>query len=204
MAKLVADGPGRALDVVHRRDELLAGKDDHARQRLERVARQRIEPRDAVDLVAEKLDTDPLLQFRRANLDRVAAHAKMATLKLDVIALVLNFHEARKEPFASKRLAGAKSDDHLLEVALFANSVDARNAGDDDHVAPGQERTHRREAQPLDLVVDARVLLNEGVGLRDVRLWLVIVEVTDEILNGVIREKTLELGVQLGGQGLVV
>ena len=195
LAKLVANGLAGALDVLHRRDELLAGKDDHARQRLERVPGQRVEPGDAIDLVAEKLDANPLLRFCRAYLDRVAAHAKLAALKLDIIALVLNLNQARQQALPAKLLADAEADDHFLEVAFFADTVDARDAGDDDHVAPGEERTHRRETKSLDLVVDAGVLLDECVGLRDVGFRLVVVEVTYKILDGVFREEPLELGV---------
>ena len=107
LAKLVANGLAGALDVLHRRDELLAGKDDHARQRLERVPGQRVEPGDAIDLVAEKLDANPLLRFCRAYLDRVAAHAKLAALKLDIIALVLNLNQARQQALPAKLLADA-------------------------------------------------------------------------------------------------
>ncbi len=46
-----------------------------------------------------------------------------------------------------------------------AEAVDARDARDDEHVAPRQQRGGRRMSQPLDLVVDRRVLLDVGVGV---------------------------------------
>ena len=58
-------------------------------------------------------------------------------------------------------------------------------------------------AQPLDLVVDRGVLLDVGVGLRDVGLGLVVVVVGDEVLDGVVRQQLAELVGELGGQGLV-
>ena len=60
------------------------------------------------------------------------------------------------------------------------------------------------EPQALDFLVHAGILLDEGVGARDVGFGLVIIEVADEIFDGVFWEKTLELGVKLGGEGLVV
>ena len=48
---------------------------------------------------------------------------------------------------------------------------------DHDHVAPAEQRVRGRVPQPLDLVVDRRVLLDERVRLRDVRLGLVVVVV---------------------------
>ena len=48
-----------------------------------------------------------------------------------------------------------------------------------------------------------RFLLDEGVGARDVGLGLVVVVVGDEILDRVVREEFLELGIELRGQRLV-
>ena len=61
-----------------------------------------------------------------------------------------------------------------------------------------------RQAQAVDLLVDVGVLLDVGVVLRDVGLGLVVVVVGDEVLDGVVREELAELGVELGGQRLVV
>jgi hypothetical protein len=95
-------------------------------------------------------------------------------------------------------------DDHGLVILLAADAVNAGDAGHHDHVAPREERTHRREPQPLDLLVDARILLDERVGARDVGLGLVVIEVADEVLDGVVGEKALELRVKLRGQRFVV
>ena len=60
-----------------------------------------------------------------------------------------------------------------------------------------------RVPQPLDLLVDRGVLLDVGVGLRDVRLGLVVVVVGDEVLDRVVGQQLAELVGQLGGQRLV-
>ena len=67
-----------------------------------------------------------------------------------------------------------------------------------------QQRAHRAEPQPLDLVVDRRILLDVGVAARDVGLRLIVIEVGDEILHRVVREEVLELRVELRRQRLVV
>ena len=59
-------------------------------------------------------------------------------------------------------------------------------------------------AQPVDVVVPRRVLLDVEVGLWDVRLGLVVVVVGDEVLDGVVGEELPELVAELRGQGLVV
>ena len=60
-----------------------------------------------------------------------------------------------------------------------------------------------RVPQPLDVVVDRGVLLDVGVGLRDVRLGLVVVVVGDEVLDRVVRQHLPQLVGQLRGQRLV-
>ena len=74
---------------------------------------------------------------------------------------------------------------------------------DDDRVASREHRGRRGVAEPVDLVVDRRVLLDVGVRLRDVRLGLVVVVVADEVLDGVVREELAELGGELGAERLV-
>jgi hypothetical protein len=67
-------------------------------------------------------------------------------------------------------------------------------------------RSERGRGMPqlVDLLVDIRVLLDKGVGPGDISFWLVVVVVGDEILHGVAWEKFLELGIELGGQGLIM
>jgi hypothetical protein len=101
-------------------------------------------------------------------------------------------------------LPDAHGNDHRLVILLAADAVNARDAGDDNHVAPRKQRTHGGEAQALDLLVAAGILFDERVGARDVGLRLVIIEVADEVFDGVVRKKTFELGVKLRGERFVV
>ena len=82
------------------RDELLAGIDRDRLQRLQLVPGQRLEPRDALDLVAEELDAQGVLAPGGAELDRVAAHAELAARELDVVAGVLQVHQPVQEVVA--------------------------------------------------------------------------------------------------------
>ncbi len=67
-----------------------------------------------------------------------------------------------------------------------------------------EERRGRGEPQARDVVVLGRVLLDVEVGLRDVRLGLVVVVVGDEVLDRVLGEELAELVAELRGQRLVV
>ena len=65
------------------------------------------------------------------------------------------------------------------------------------------QRARGRVPQPVDLVVDRRVLFDVGVGGREVGLGLVVVVVRDEVLDPVLREQLPELAGELGRQALV-
>ncbi len=58
-------------------------------------------------------------------------------------------------------------------------------------------------AQPLDIVVDGRILLDVGVRLGDVRLGLVVVVVRDEVLDRVVGKHFPKLVRELSRQSLV-
>src|SRR4051812_37511439 len=58
--------------------------------------------------------------------------------------------------------------------------------------------------KPVDVVVPRAVFLDVEVGLRDVRFWLVVVVVRDEVLDRVRREELAELVAELRGKRLVV
>ena len=58
-------------------------------------------------------------------------------------------------------------------------------------------------AHAVDRLVDLAVLLDVGVAARDIRFGLIVIVVANEILDGVVREKPLHLGVKLRRQRLV-
>ena len=195
-----ADGPLHALgagDVVRGREDV------HLLLLVDDLARHGVQGVDALDLVTEELDADRELLVDRDDLDRVAADAEGAAREGEVVAGVLHLDEAAQQVVAHDLLADLEPG-HPVDVLLRrAEAVDARHRGDDDDVAPGQQRVGGRVPQPLDLVVDRAVLLDVGVGLRDVRLGLVVVVVADEVLDGVVGQQLAELVGQLRGERLV-
>ena len=135
---------------------------------------------------------------------RVATNPEMAAAKFDIVSVILDIHQPFQESVASDLLPGTNGYQHRFVVFLAANAVNARHAGHHNDIPPGKERTHRRKAHPFDLLVYAGVLLDKRIRAGDVSLRLVIIEIADEILDRVMREEALELGVELGRQSLVV
>ena len=91
------------------------------------------------------------------------------------------------------------------EILRTADTVQATDGRDDDNIfASGEQCCRSREPQPVNLLVDAQVLLDIGVRGRDIGLGLIIVIITDEVLHSVVREEHLHLRIELCSQGLVV
>ena len=139
----------------------------------------------------------------RNDLDGVAADPEGATGKGQVVACVLNVDEVTQQVLAVDVVADLKFHHSIDVLRGCSQTVDRRHCRYDDNVASRQKAVGRRIAESLDLVVDRRVLLDVGVGLRDVRLWLVVVVVRHEVLDGVARQQLAELVRKLRGQRLV-
>ena len=137
------------------------------------------------------------------DLDGVAPHPELAPDEVHVVALVLHVDQAAQDGRWSMLLARLEQEDLLGVLLGRAQAVDARDRGHDDHVPAGQQGRGGRVAQPVDLVVDRRVLLDVGVARGDVGLGLVVVVVADEVLDPVLGEELPELVGQLGRQRLV-
>ena len=205
LLELLADGLDRAPHgLVGRR--VVRRREDHRAVHLALdAAAQRIDLGHRLDLVAAPLDADRGVGLvGREHLDGVAAHAERAAVEVDVVALVLHLDQPAQHAVAVDRGPDVDLAGHRRVGLARADAVDARHRGDDDHVAPRQQRERRRVAHPIDLLVDDRVLLDERVGRRDVGLGLVVVVVADEVVDRVVGEQLLELAVELRREDLVV
>ena len=168
------------------------------------LAAQRIDLVQRLDLVAEELDAHRAALFVGGeDLDGVAAHAEGAAMEVVVVALVLDVDQLAQHAVAIDSLALLEKRQHLEVDLGLAEAVDAGNRGDDQNVVAFEQRLGGRVAQLVDLVVDAGVLLDVGVGRRDVGLGLVVVVVGDEVADRVVGKEALELVVELRGERLV-
>ena len=183
---------------------VVRGREDPQRVDLaHHVAGQRVQVVQRLDLVAEELDAHREFLVGRDDLDGVAAHPERAPGERHVVAGVLHVDQQPQQRVARHLVADLQLD-RAVQVGLRgAEAVDARHRRHHHHIAPRQQARRRRVPQPLDVVVDRAVLLDVGVGLRDVRLGLVIVVVRDEIFNRVVRQHLPQLVGELRGQRLV-
>ena len=175
--QLELDAADRPLHALGSGDVVRGREDVHLLLLVDDLARHRVQGVDALDLVTEELDPDRELLVDRDDLDRVTPDAERPAGEREVVAGVLHLDETAQQVVAHDLLTDLEPG-HPVDVLLRgAEAVDARHRGDDDDVAPGEQRVGGRVPEPLDLVVDRAVLLDVGVGLRDVRLGLVVVVV---------------------------
>ena len=185
-------------------DEVLGREDVQLLQVVQDFAGERVEGHHALDLVPEHRDPEGLLAVGGDDLQRVALGAEGAGPQFQVVALVVDVDQVAQDQVAPDGLPDVQVEHHLAVGFRVAQAVDARHRGHDQHVAAAEEGRGRGQAQPVDILVDVGFLLDIQVLFRDVGFRLVVIVVRDEILDGIVREEVFELGVKLGGQGLVV
>ena len=87
---------------------------------------ERVDFRDGLDFVAEKLDADGAVGFvGREDIDDIPAHPEGSPVEIDVIPAVLHRHETLDKALAG--ICGARFEFHAQLVVGFgrADSVDA-------------------------------------------------------------------------------
>ena len=125
-------------------------------------------------------------------------------MEVHLITDILHLDKAPQDRFPTGLHAGTERESHLLVVLTAGDTVDTRNAGDDDHVAALRKRSCGGVTESVDLIVDRGILLNKFIGGGDVRLGLVVVVIGNKVLDRVLGEELLELAVELCSQSLVV
>jgi hypothetical protein len=194
----------RGLDRRLRRHVLRGGEDREVVELRVDLAGERIEMRDLLDLVAEERDPIRRLRRRGLHLYHIPFDPKATPSEQRVVADVLGVDQLAEELVAVVLLPHRQVDEPLLVLLRRAEAVDARDRRDDHRVAAREKRRRCRVTETIDVVVAGRVLLDVEIGLRNVRLRLVVVVVGDEVLDGVCGEELAELVAQLRRQRLVV
>ena len=199
------------LDGLHRhhhlvaRGHVMAFRVDHkARDFLADAPGQRVKQLQRLDLIVKQFNAySQLGMLGRKDVNHIAAYAESAARKVLLIAAVLHADQAGDHIALAHLVADAGNEPHLRVVLGCTYAVDRADGGHDDGVTPLQHALGRRQPHLLDVLVDGGVFFDEEIALRHVGLRLVVVVVTDEILDRVLWKKFAELAVQLGCKGLV-
>ena len=165
---------------------------------------QRVDLAQDLHRVPEELDAHRTLVFIGGeDVHHVSPHAEGAAVEIVIVPGVLELDQSIQELLPQQGLSLLDEQEHPMVVLRRPNPVDARHAGNDDHITTLEQGAGGGMAHPVDLFVDRCVLLDVGVRGRQVGFRLVIVVVTDEVFDRVVREEGLELSVKLSRKGLV-
>ena len=184
--QLRLDSRDRPLHPLRTSDIVRRGEDVHLVGLPDDLAGERMQVGQALDLVAEQLDAYGELLVHGEHLDGVTADAERATTEGEVVAGVLDGDEPAQQCVPLDLLPDPDAH-HPVDVFLWgAQTVDAADACYHDHIPPCDQCGGSAVPQPLDLLVDRGILLDVGIGLRDVGLGLVVVVVAHKILDRVV------------------
>lgn len=137
-----------AVDLLLRHDIVRGRENIYMPEFSVRLSRNRLDLRDAVYLIAEKLNAENIVRaFGRIDLEHIAVQAVAAALQV-VIALIVDIRETVADFLRALLHAGAERDCHLFVVIRRTEAVDTGNRGDDDDIS-----SFRQEA-----VADRRIL----------------------------------------------
>ena len=204
LCKLLLNGGEGALSPLFRSDVMVGGVDGGSVELLQLGPGQRVDLPQALHLIPPKFHADCSVRISREDLHHVPPDPEGSPVKVVVVSLVLDLDEL-PEHLVTLAPSPLLEEHHHAVVRLGGpQPIDTRDGCDDDHIAPFQERASGRVAEFVDVLVDHGILLDEGVGLRDIGLRLVIVVIADKVLDRIVGEEALELVVELGGQRFVM
>ena len=175
-------------------DVVAVGVDDDLLHLAGALTGEGIELLDGLDFVAEHGDAPrAVLEMTGKDLERIAPDPEGAALECSVVAAVLQFDKAAHDALALDLHARPEGHRHGRIALGVADAVYTRDAGDDDRVGTLKDCAGRRVPHAVDLLVPARLLLDVGVGPRNIGFRLVVVVVGDKILDGVVGKEAPEL-----------
>ena len=127
-------------------------------------AAQRVYLFNAVHLVSPKGDAQQVVGVSQINVHRIAFHAEIAAVQVNVVAYVKTVHQASQEDIATEILALLYFDDVVVEVRRIPHAVYARNGGYHHYIFPARKQGRGGgKAQLVYLVVDGEVFFYIGV-----------------------------------------
>ena len=165
---------------------------------------QGIDQGNLFDHVSEKVNPQGLGFFvRRKYFNPIAPYSKAAAVEVNIIAFIMHGNQVCQELITTHFCVDRDLQSHAKVILRRAEAKYTGNTGHNDHIRPGEDRTRCRMAQLVDHFVNGSIFLDVCITGGNIRFRLVVVIITDEIFNRVIREKCFEFIVQLGRQGFI-
>ena len=134
--QLVTDGQHSVVKLCSFGHIMRCGPNRHNLIRGELFARHEVEFDDALDLVAPHLHPNWIIRIWREYVERIAAHAERSPLEFVIVTVVLDIDQFVDEIVPRCFLLDVEEHCHARIFRRRADAVDARDARNDDAVAP--------------------------------------------------------------------
>ena len=199
-----ADGLDGPAQLVLGSYVMASGENGHLAELAQDFSPEGIDLRDGIHQVAEEFNADGfVLLVGREDLQDISPDAESPSVKVIVVPLVLDFHQAGQEVIPGYFLLIFHQNDHALVGFGRTQPVNTGDRSHHDRIPAGENGAGSRMAHFVDQVVDGSIFLDVSVRGGEICLRLVIIVITDKILHGIIGEEGSELLEELGRQGFV-
>ena len=166
---------------------------------------QHIYFRNTVDFIPEKFHTNGMLRRAdRENFDHIPTDTKRTSFKIQIIAVILHFHQSAQDFIPVLLHAGAQGKHHAVVFLRVTQAINTGNAGNNNNILSLHQRRRGGMAQLINFIIDRGILFDIGIRTGYIRLRLIIVIIADEILHRIFGEKLLQLVIKLCRKGFIV
>ena len=160
---------------------------------------------DAVDLISEELHPDGFTcPVGRINFQGIPPEPELVSGEVHIVSLIADLRQFFQHRIQRILLTHPEGDHHAPVVDGVAQTIQAADRADHDHIPPLKEGGGGAVAEPVDFLVHRGILLNIGVRVGNVCLRLIVIVVGNEVFHRIVGEKLPEFAAKLSRQGLIV
>ena len=173
--------------------------------RSDDFACQHIYFRNAIDFIPEKFHTNGMLRGAdRENFDHIPTDTKRTSFKIQIIAVILHFHQGAQDFIPVLLHAGAQGKHHAIVFLGVTQTINTGNAGNNNDILSLHQRRRGGMAQLINFIIDRGILFDIGIRTWYIRFGLIIIIIADEILHRIFGEELLQLVIKLCRKGFIV
>ena len=159
----------------------------------------------AIDFIPEKFHTNGMLRGAdRENFDHIPTDTKRTSFKIQIIAVILHFHQSAQDFIPVLLHAGAQGKHHAVVFLRVTQAINTRNAGNNNNILSLHQRRRGGMAQLINFIIDRGILFDIGIRTWYIRFGLIIIIIADEILHRIFGEELLQLVIKLCRKGFIM
>ena len=116
----------------------------------------------------------------RENFDHIPTDTKRTSFKIQIIAVILHFHQSAQDFIPVLLHAGAQGKHHAVVFLRVTQAINTRNAGNNNNILSLHQRRRGGMAQLINFIIDRGILFDIGIRTWYIRLGLIIIIIADE------------------------